>query len=63
MASHRAAARLATVLSYSIAIEAHGSVDGVVHFNPILIEKGLRENRRTKGLESLEWLIDQTATW
>jgi hypothetical protein len=43
-------ARLAKVLSHAISKEPHGSIDGVVHLNPVLIEKGLDENGRIQGL-------------
>jgi hypothetical protein len=46
----RGLAWLAKVLAHSIAKQPHGAVDGVVHFNPTLIEKGLGENGPNKRI-------------
>ncbi len=55
--------RLAKILSNSPPEMPKGAIDACVHFNPELLWKGLKENGRTKNLQSLAWLADQSRTW
>lgn len=41
----------------------HAALSAAVHFAPELIWHGLQQNGRTKCLQNLEWLIQQTNEW
>lgn len=56
-------ARLTKVLDHCPPAMLNGALSAAVHLAPELIWNGLRENGRSKCLQSLEWLIRQTYEW
>ena len=54
---------VARVLSNCPPAQPHGALTAAVHFAPQLITGGLGENGRMVHLQSLEWLIGETASW
>ena len=55
--------RLDKVLINCPPAQPRGPLNAAVHFAPRLITEGLKENGRMAHLESLEWLIGETAYW
>lgn len=56
-------ARLDKILVNAHPAMTNSAIDACVHFRPELLWHGLKENGRTKDLQSLSWLIEQSFGW